>query len=126
MDEAIRRLQVEARRYAHGKPPTGIRYPAAFRAAVVALVRTELGRGVAFGRLAGALGLPRWSRARSCQIAWPSAPWACQASTCSPYGSTRDCSWAGRGPGGAASIAASLAGSGKGPVSNPRWAAHRW
>ena len=64
MDDAIRRLQGEARRHAHGKPPTGVRYPAAFRAAVVALVRTELGRGVAFGRLASTLGLARWSLAR--------------------------------------------------------------
>ena len=64
MDEAIRRLRTEARRHAHGKPPTGIRYPAAFHAAVIALVRTELDRGVSLGRLAGALGLPRWSLAR--------------------------------------------------------------
>ena len=64
MDDAIRRLHAEARRHAHGKPATGIRYPAPFRAAVVALVRTELGHGVTFGSLAGALGLPRWSLAR--------------------------------------------------------------
>ena len=64
MDDAIRRLQAEARRHAHGKPRTGIRYPAAFRTAVVALVRAELGRGVPFRSLAGTLGLPRWSLAR--------------------------------------------------------------
>jgi len=64
MDDAIRHLRTEARRYAHGKAPTAIRYPKAFRAATVALVRAEQRRGIPLRRLAHALGLPRWSLAR--------------------------------------------------------------
>ena len=57
MDAAIRRLQFHARQLARGKGPTGVRYPAAFRDAVVRLVRTHRGPGHSVERLAHALGL---------------------------------------------------------------------
>ena len=58
MDETIRRLRWEAQHVACGKGPTAIRYPAAFRAAVVAVARPERARGVPVRRLARAAGLP--------------------------------------------------------------------
>ncbi len=67
MDDPIRRLRTDARQLAHGKVPTAVRYPAAFRAAALALARPRLERGVSIARVARDLGLPtqslgRWSR----------------------------------------------------------------
>jgi transposase-like protein len=69
MDDPIRRLRAEARQLTHGKVPTAIRYPAAFRAAAVALAGPRLGQGASIARVARDLGLPmqslgRWLRAR--------------------------------------------------------------
>jgi hypothetical protein len=55
MDTTIRRLRSQAQQLARGKSRTGVRYPAAFRDAVVRLVRRRPGRSVE--RLARALGL---------------------------------------------------------------------
>jgi hypothetical protein len=67
MDDPIRRLRTDARLLAHNKVPTAVRYPAAFRAAALALARPRLGRGVSIARVARDLGLPsqalgRWLR----------------------------------------------------------------
>jgi len=69
MDDRIGRLRTEAHQLVRGKGPRAIRYPAAFRAAALALARPRLGRGVAIARVAGDLGLPtqclgRWLRAQ--------------------------------------------------------------
>jgi hypothetical protein len=57
MDTAIRRLRSQARQLARGKGRTAVRYPAAFRNAVVRLVRTRRGPGRSVERLARALGI---------------------------------------------------------------------
>ena len=69
MDDRIRQLRTEAHQLVRGKVPRAIRYPAAFRAAAVALARPRLGRGVAVARVARDLGLPtqclgRWLHAQ--------------------------------------------------------------
>lgn len=56
MGNAIRRLRAEARQ--HGGVPAGVRYPAAFSAAALALARPRLGRGVSIAGVARDLGLP--------------------------------------------------------------------
>ena len=43
MDDEIRRLRADARRLAQGKPRTHVRYPEAFRRAVVAVARRHTG-----------------------------------------------------------------------------------
>lgn len=67
MDDPIQRLRAQARQLAHGKVPTAVRYPAAFRMAALAQARPRLGRGVSIARVARDLGLPtqclgRWLR----------------------------------------------------------------
>ena len=57
MREAIRHLRSQARQFARGKAPSGVRYSAGFRAEVVALVRKRRSEGVAMARLARELGL---------------------------------------------------------------------
>jgi transposase-like protein len=57
MRDDIRRLRSQARQFARGKAPNGIRYSAGFRAEVVALVRNRRSEGVALSRLARELGL---------------------------------------------------------------------
>jgi transposase-like protein len=57
MRDPIRRLRSQARQFARGKAPNGIRYSAGFRAEVVALVRKRRSEGVAVARLARELGL---------------------------------------------------------------------
>jgi transposase-like protein len=69
MDDPTRQLRVQARQFTHGKVPTAVRYPVAFRAAALALARPRLGRGVAVARVARDLGVPtqclgRWLRAQ--------------------------------------------------------------
>jgi len=56
MDAAIRRLRSQARQLARGKHRTSVRYPAAFRHAVVRLARRR-GPGRSVERLAQALGI---------------------------------------------------------------------
>jgi len=67
MNDSIQTLRIEARRLARGKVGRAIRYPAPFRAAAVALARTQLRRGHAVDPVAEALGvtpqtLARWLR----------------------------------------------------------------
>jgi hypothetical protein len=57
MDDRIRQLRAEAHQLARGRVPRAVRYPAAFRAAALALARPRLGRGVAMARVARDLGL---------------------------------------------------------------------
>jgi transposase-like protein len=57
MDDRIRQLRTEAHQLARGRVPRAVRYPAAFRAAALALARPRLGRGVAIARVARELGL---------------------------------------------------------------------
>jgi transposase-like protein len=64
MDDPIRRLRTDARQLARGKGPTAVRYPAAFRAAALAVARPRLGRGVSIARVARDLGLPTQSLGR--------------------------------------------------------------
>jgi transposase-like protein len=64
MDDPVRRLRTDARELARGKVPTAVRYPAAFRAAALALARPRLGRGVSIARVARDLGLPSQSLGR--------------------------------------------------------------
>ncbi len=69
MDDRIRRLRSEAHQLVRGKVPRAIRYPAAFRAAAVALAGPRLARGGSIARVARDLGLPaqclgRWRHAR--------------------------------------------------------------
>ena len=71
MNDAIRSLRSEARQLTRGKAPKAIRYPAAFRAAVAAVTRTQLDEGASMNRVARALGLPARSLTRWLQ---PSAP----------------------------------------------------
>ena len=72
MNDSIQTLRSEARRLARGKVPRAIRYPAGFRAAAVALARTQRRRGHAVERVAKAVGvarptLARWLRPRPAQ-----------------------------------------------------------
>jgi transposase-like protein len=67
MDDRLRRLRAEAQQLARGKVPRAVRYPAAFRAAAVALAGPRLKRGGSIARVARDLGLPiqslgRWMR----------------------------------------------------------------
>ena len=71
MNEAIRRLRSDARQHAHGKAPTAIRYPAPFRAAVVAVTRAQVEHGASVHRVASALGLPAQSLTRWLQQSAP-------------------------------------------------------
>ena len=71
MNEAIRRLRSDARQHAHGKAPTAIRYPAPFRAAVVAVTRAQVEHGASVHRVASALGLPARSLTRWLQQSAP-------------------------------------------------------
>jgi transposase-like protein len=64
MDDRIRRLRSEAHQLARGKVPRAIRYPAAFRAAAVALAGPRRGRGGSIARVARDLGLPTQSLGR--------------------------------------------------------------
>ena len=66
MDGEIRRLRADARRFAQGKPRTHVRYPDAFRRAVVAVARRDAGQR-SVTRLARELGvseptLTKWLR----------------------------------------------------------------
>ncbi len=72
MGEAIHRLRRKAERAARGKGPTAMRYPAAFRAAVLAQPRPVHARGVPVRRIARRLGLP--SRCLGRWLAQPAAP----------------------------------------------------
>ncbi len=71
MNEAIRRLRSEARQLTRGKVSTAIRYPAPFRAEVVAVTRTQVEHGASVHRVAGALGLPARSLTRWLQQSAP-------------------------------------------------------
>ena len=67
MNDPIRQLRREARHLAQHKVPTAVRYPAAFRAAALALARPRLSRGRSIACVARDLGLPsqalgRWLR----------------------------------------------------------------
>src|SRR6266511_4093585 len=64
MNDPLRQLRTDARQLAHGKVPTAVRYPAAFRAAALALARPRLERGVSIARVARDLGLPTQSLGR--------------------------------------------------------------
>jgi len=57
MQEAIRRLRLQARRAGRGKPSTGVRYPAEFRSEAVAVARRLRAEGVPTARIARDLGL---------------------------------------------------------------------
>jgi hypothetical protein len=64
MDETIQKLRAEARRLTRGKVPRAVRYPAAFRAAAVALIRSRCRRGLSRRRVAQELGLQTQSLTR--------------------------------------------------------------
>jgi transposase-like protein len=86
MDALIRRLRTDARQLARGKVPTAVRYPAAFRAAALALARPRLGRGVSIARVARDLGLPTQSLGRWLRLPKPPATLGnsrCQCATSS-------------------------------------------
>ena len=57
MDAAIRRLRSTARQLARGKHPSGVRYPAPFRDAVVTLARTRVGQGQPLAQVARDVGV---------------------------------------------------------------------
>lgn len=57
MDAAIRQLRSTAQQLARGKPRRGIRYPASFRDAVIALARTHVERGQSRAHVARAVGV---------------------------------------------------------------------
>ena len=57
MDAAIRQFRTTARQLARGKHPSGIRYPAAFRDAAVALARTRGGHGQSLAHVAREVGV---------------------------------------------------------------------
>jgi len=57
MQEAIRRLRLQARLAGRGKPSTGVRYPAEFRSDAVAVARRLRAEGVPTARIARDLGL---------------------------------------------------------------------
>ena len=80
MEAAIRQLRTTARQLARGKHRSGIRYPAPFRDAVVAVARTRVGHGqslaqmardvgVSFPTLAGWLERPRRPSLRAVAVA---------------------------------------------------------
>lgn len=67
MNDAIRRLRVEAQRLARGKHPSQIRYPEPFRRAAVATARSRLAQSGSVAHVARALGvseptLTKWLR----------------------------------------------------------------
>jgi transposase-like protein len=57
MDVSIRQLRSTARQLARGKPRRGIRYPASFRDAVIALARAHVGGGQSRAHVARAVGV---------------------------------------------------------------------
>ena len=57
MDAAIRRLRSTARQLARGKHPSGVRYPAPFRDAVITLARTRVGHGQSLAQVARDVGV---------------------------------------------------------------------
>ena len=57
MDAAIRQLRTTARQLARGKHRSGIRYPAPFRDAVVAVARTRVGHGQSLAQMARDVGV---------------------------------------------------------------------
>ena len=57
MDAAIRQLRATARQLARGKHPSGVRYPAPFRDAVVTLARARVGHGHSRAQVARAVGI---------------------------------------------------------------------
>ena len=57
MDAAIRQLRSTTRQLARGKHPSGVRYPAPFRDAVVTLAQTRLGHGQSRARIARDVGI---------------------------------------------------------------------
>ncbi len=57
MDASIRRLRSTARQLARGKHPSGVRYPAPFRDAVVTLARTRVGHGQSRAQVARDVGV---------------------------------------------------------------------
>jgi transposase-like protein len=70
MDDEVSRLRAEARRLAHGKPRSQIRYPEGFRRAAVHLARRRLGPSLSVARLARGLGvseptLTKWLHPRT-------------------------------------------------------------
>ena len=75
MDDRIRRLRTEAHRLARGRVPRAVRYPAAFRAAAVALAGPRLARGGSIARVARDLGLPTQSLGRWLRLP-PASPGA--------------------------------------------------
>jgi transposase-like protein len=74
MDDRIRRLRTEAHQLARRKVPRAIRYPAAFRAAAVALAGPRLEHGGSIARVARDLGLPIQSLGRWLRPSIPAAP----------------------------------------------------
>jgi transposase-like protein len=73
MEDRIRRLRSDAHQLTRGKVPRAIRYPAAFRAAAVALANPRLERGGSIARVARDLGLPIQSLGRWLRLP-PAAP----------------------------------------------------
>jgi transposase-like protein len=57
MDASIRRLHSAARQLARGKHPSGVRYPAPFRDAVITLARTRVGHGQSLVGVAREVGV---------------------------------------------------------------------
>ena len=57
MDAAIRQLRSAARQLARGKHPSGVRYPAPFRDAVITLARARVGYGESRAQVARAVGI---------------------------------------------------------------------
>jgi hypothetical protein len=65
MPESIPQLRAQARQFSRGKTPTGVRYPAAFRAAVTGAARRQRAQGAPAAQVARELGvspasLGRW------------------------------------------------------------------
>lgn len=57
MDVSIRQLRSTARQLSRGKHRSGIRYPASFRDAVIALARTRVAHGQSRAHVARAVGV---------------------------------------------------------------------
>lgn len=57
MNEGVGRLRSQVARFTHGRPPTAVRYPAAFRVEVLALAGRRRAQGVGVARIARELGL---------------------------------------------------------------------
>ena len=57
MDTAIRQLRSTAQQLTRGKSPSGVRYPACFRDAVVTLARARVGHGQSRAQVARAVGI---------------------------------------------------------------------